>query len=105
MDPYVMEVESDHNNNSMQRRYNTEGDDGVQYEGYIIDLMSQIASLVGFNYRISIVQDGRYGFRKSDGTWNGMIGQLMRKVRCLRGRGNLYGSTLRSLKLVYESSW
>ena len=53
----------------------------VQYEGYIIDLLDQLASLLGFSYRITIVEDGLYGFQRSDGTWNGMIGHVMRKVR------------------------
>ena len=52
----------------------------VTYEGYIIDLLDELASLLGFSYRIQIVPDGQYGFRRLDGTWNGMIGQLLRKV-------------------------
>jgi hypothetical protein len=77
MDPYVIEVNRDLHGDSTIKGYDNE----LRYEGYIIDLLDQLASLLGFNYRITIVEDGLYGFQKSDGTWNGMIGDVMRKVR------------------------
>ncbi|GFS12028.1 glutamate receptor [Elysia marginata] len=33
---------------------------------------------VGFDYQIRFVKDGRYGSPKSNGTWDGMVGELIR---------------------------
>ena len=49
------------------------------YEGYLIDLMEKIAKHAGFVYTIKEVPYGMYG-EEQDGKWNGMIGQLIRKV-------------------------
>ena len=50
------------------------------YEGYIVDLIQHLATRVGFKYRLVPVWDGMFGHRQQDGTWNGMIGELMRRV-------------------------
>ena len=51
-----------------------------RYEGYVADLIARLAQTVGFEYEIRLVADGKYGSRTQDGTWNGMIGELTRKV-------------------------
>uniref|UniRef100_A0A8C1UQV4 Glutamate receptor, ionotropic, AMPA 3b n=1 Tax=Cyprinus carpio TaxID=7962 RepID=A0A8C1UQV4_CYPCA len=52
-----------------------EGND--KYEGYCVDLASEIAKHVGIKYRLSIVMDGKYGARDPETkTWNGMVGEL-----------------------------
>ncbi|XP_043918383.1 glutamate receptor 2 isoform X2 [Protopterus annectens] len=65
--PYVMEkknVES------------FEGND--RYEGYCVDLASEIAKHCGFKYKLTIVADGKYGARDSTTKiWNGMVGELV----------------------------
>ena len=50
------------------------------YEGYIVDLMEKITHMLGIEHRLFPVHDGRYGNKRSDGTWNGVIGEVMRKV-------------------------
>jgi len=50
-----------------------------QYEGYCADLAKQIAEAVGFRYKIKPVTDGKYG-ADENGTWNGMVGELIRHV-------------------------
>lgn len=51
-----------------------------QYEGFCIDLLREIASMVGFEYRIQLVPDGKYGVYDPDtGEWNGIVRQLMDK--------------------------
>ena len=55
-----------------------EGND--QYEGYCADLAKQIAENIPFNYRIKPVGDDKFGAMEDDGTWNGMVGELIRKV-------------------------
>uniref|UniRef100_A0A672M754 Glutamate receptor n=1 Tax=Sinocyclocheilus grahami TaxID=75366 RepID=A0A672M754_SINGR len=65
--PYVM-----YKRNYMQ----LEGND--RYEGYCVDLASEIAKHVGIKYKLSVVADGKYGARDPETkTWNGMVGELV----------------------------
>ncbi|TNM84470.1 glutamate receptor 1-like isoform X1 [Takifugu flavidus] len=53
-----------------------EGND--RYEGYCAELASEIAKHVGFNYKLELVGDGKYGARDSETKmWNGMVGELV----------------------------
>ncbi|GLV33810.1 uncharacterized protein CBL_11303 [Carabus blaptoides fortunei] len=52
----------------------------ARYEGFCIDLLRQIAAMVGFEYRIELVPDGKYGVIDLEtGEWNGIVRQLMDK--------------------------
>jgi hypothetical protein len=52
-----------------------------RYEGFCIDLLKEIATMVGFEYRIELVPDGKYGVVDLEtGEWNGIVRQLMDKV-------------------------
>ncbi|XP_017777123.1 PREDICTED: glutamate receptor ionotropic, kainate 2-like isoform X2 [Nicrophorus vespilloides] len=52
----------------------------ARYEGFCIDLLEEIASMVGFEYRIDLVPDGKYGaIDLETGEWNGIVRQLMDK--------------------------
>ena len=55
-----------------------EGND--RYEGYCADLAKKIASIVDIDYRIAPVKDSAFGARDKNGTWNGMVGELIRGV-------------------------
>ncbi|RZF41429.1 hypothetical protein LSTR_LSTR000143 [Laodelphax striatellus] len=51
-----------------------------KYEGFCIDLLREIANMVGFEYQIQLVPDGKYGvFDHETGEWNGIVRQLMDK--------------------------
>nr|XP_015833588.1 PREDICTED: glutamate receptor ionotropic, kainate 2 isoform X8 [Tribolium castaneum] len=51
-----------------------------RYEGFCIDLLKEIASMVGFEYRIELVPDSKYGVIDLEtGEWNGIVRQLMDK--------------------------
>ena len=52
-----------------------EGND--KYEGFIVDLAKEIASIVGFNF--TIVPTKSHG-SEEDGQWNGMIKELLEEV-------------------------
>lgn len=53
-------------------------DGNERYEGYCVDLASEIAKHVGIKYKLSIVMDGKYGARDPETkTWNGMVGELV----------------------------
>lgn len=68
-----------------------EGND--QYEGYCVDLASEIAKHIGIKYKISIVPDGKYGARDPETKiWNGMVGELV------------YGVSAKCKKLLFFAS-
>ncbi|XP_053316229.1 glutamate receptor 2 isoform X1 [Spea bombifrons] len=53
-----------------------EGND--RYEGYCVDLATEIARHCGFKYKLTIVGDGKYGARDAETKiWNGMVGELV----------------------------
>lgn len=45
-----------------------------------MDLAAGIGAFVHFNFTLNEVKDFSYGI-KENGTWNGMIGELVRGVR------------------------
>ncbi|KAG5684286.1 hypothetical protein PVAND_013522 [Polypedilum vanderplanki] len=47
-----------------------------QFEGHNIELIEKLAARLGFNYTFEIQEDRKYGNRQSDGSWDGMIGEL-----------------------------
>uniref|UniRef100_A0A4W3JT78 Glutamate receptor n=1 Tax=Callorhinchus milii TaxID=7868 RepID=A0A4W3JT78_CALMI len=65
--PYVM----------LKKNHDTmEGND--RYEGYCVDLASEIAKHIGIKYELKIVPDGKYGARDPETKiWNGMVGELV----------------------------
>lgn len=48
-----------------------------QWEGFSIDLMNELSDNLGFNYELKQVADSRHGTESDDGTWNGMIGEVV----------------------------
>lgn len=57
-------------------QFNHEND---RYEGYCIELLEKISKIIGFNYTIKLVEDGLYGTQNADGTWNGIVQELIDK--------------------------
>ncbi len=51
-----------------------------RFEGFCADLLKQLAKDLDFTYTITLVKDGEYG-ALVDGSWTGMIGELLRNVR------------------------
>ena len=51
------------------------------YEGYCVDVALEIASIVNFKFIFKQVKDAAYGAEDENGTWNGMVGELLRNVR------------------------
>ena len=51
-----------------------------RYEGFIVDMLDRLSDMMQFKYQLTLVKDKRYGFRRADGTWDGMIGELVRDV-------------------------
>jgi Ligated ion channel L-glutamate- and glycine-binding site len=52
-----------------------------RYEGYCVELAKKICTeYLNAPYTIKLVADGKYGEKMGDGVWNGMIGELTRRV-------------------------
>ena len=78
-----------------------------RYEGYNVDLVESIAQILGFNYTIRIVEDGKYGsYDKATDSWNGMIGELLSQVFYIydlnRNHDNLYIYKITNIYNVYD---
>ena len=69
-EPYMM----------MRMTKDANGKDVIVYEGFCVDLAAKIAESVGFNYTIQAVKDEKYGATEGNGSWNGMVGELVRHV-------------------------
>uniref|UniRef100_A0AAV2MAE4 Glutamate receptor n=1 Tax=Knipowitschia caucasica TaxID=637954 RepID=A0AAV2MAE4_KNICA len=48
-----------------------------RFEGFCIDLLKELATVLGFTYEIRLVPDGKYGIPDDKGQWNGMIRELI----------------------------
>ena len=55
-----------------------EGND--RYEGYCADLAGEVAKLINIEYVIEPVKDGKYGNKNDNGSWSGMIGEVITGV-------------------------
>ena len=53
-----------------------------RFEGFCIDLLKELANILGFTYEIRLVPDGKYGSQDEKGQWNGMIRELIEHVSC-----------------------
>ncbi|OCT71958.1 hypothetical protein XELAEV_18034936mg [Xenopus laevis] len=50
-----------------------------RYKGFSIEILDELSNRLGFKYEIYQAPDGKYGHRLSNGSWNGMIGELINK--------------------------
>ncbi|TRY56884.1 hypothetical protein DNTS_028950, partial [Danionella cerebrum] len=49
-----------------------------RFEGYCVDLLRELAAILGFSYEIRLVEDGKYGAQEENtGQWNGMVRELI----------------------------
>ena len=65
-------------------RTRTEGEEpfigNERYEGFCADLAKEVAKMLDFSYVIKVATDRQYGKVLNNGTWNGMIGELTKRV-------------------------
>ena len=45
-----------------------------------MDLLGHLARKIGFEYKVYLVPNGSFGSKEDDGSWNGLIGEIMRGV-------------------------
>lgn len=63
-----------------------------RFEGFCVDMLRELAELLRFRYRLRLVEDGLYGAPEPNGSWTGMVGELINRVR-LRWAGAGEGVT------------
>nr|XP_057909089.1 glutamate receptor ionotropic, kainate 5 isoform X2 [Doryrhamphus excisus] len=50
-----------------------------QYEGFCVDMLRELADILKFSFRIKLVDDGLYGAPEPNGSWTGMVGELINR--------------------------
>ncbi|XP_055732217.1 glutamate receptor ionotropic, kainate 5-like isoform X3 [Salvelinus fontinalis] len=66
--PYVM-----HKSNYQE----LQGND--RYQGFCVDMLREMSDLLKFSFRIKLVEDGLYGAPEPNGSWTGMVGELINR--------------------------
>lgn len=52
-----------------------------RFEGYCIDLLRELSTILGFRYEVRLVEDGKFGaLDEGTGQWNGMVRELIDHV-------------------------
>ena len=78
-------------------------DGQVAYEGYCIDLLNELAKTLHFTYHITPSPDGFSGVETINGSWNGMIGELLNKVRSKKKTTSPRSRCPRSAAFLFET--
>ena len=60
--------------------------DTGKLQGFCIDLLNELQEIMGFTYDIYEVEDGKFGSEQPNGTWNGIVGDIIQEV----SHGNLH---------------
>ncbi|KAF6716605.1 Glutamate receptor ionotropic, kainate 5 [Oryzias melastigma] len=50
-----------------------------QYEGFCVDMLKELADMLKFSFKIKLVDDGLYGAPEPNGSWTGMVGELINR--------------------------
>lgn len=58
-----------------------DGKNKTKFKGYCIDLIDEIRNITKFDYEVYEAPDRKFGNMDENGNWNGMIKELMLKVR------------------------
>ncbi|KAM7308024.1 glutamate receptor ionotropic, kainate 2 [Ixodes scapularis] len=66
-EPYVM----------LKSGSKTTASEGDRLEGFCIDLLREMALLLGFRFEIRLVRDSAYGVSNEHGEWNGLVREVM----------------------------
>uniref|UniRef100_A0A8C1YJZ0 Glutamate receptor n=1 Tax=Cyprinus carpio TaxID=7962 RepID=A0A8C1YJZ0_CYPCA len=64
-----------------------------QYEGFCVDMLREMADILKFSFRIKLVDDGLYGAPEPNGSWTGMVGELINR-QLYQENFQLFGESL-----------
>lgn len=70
-----------------------------QYEGFCVDMLRELADILKFSFKIKLVDDGLYGAPEPNGSWTGMVGELINRVRALPPPAALSDNQIQGNKL------
>lgn len=62
-----------------------------RFEGFCVDMLRELAELLRFRYRLRLVEDGLYGAPEPNGSWTGMVGELINRVWPAGGEAGVSG--------------
>lgn len=68
------------------------------YTGYCIDLLEEISDMLNFDYDIYLGPDNNFGVSDDNGHWNGIIKELIEKVKC-------YHSISKFFLTIFLNDW
>lgn len=69
-----------------------------QYEGFCVDMLREVADILKFSFKIKLVDDGLYGAPEPNGSWTGMVGELINRVSTIAQPLSVSQQTLREKK-------
>ncbi|CAH1789473.1 unnamed protein product [Owenia fusiformis] len=69
-----------------------------RYQGYIPDLLKEIALSTGLNYTLYAASDGKYGHKTRPGDWEGIMGAI------INGRADMGGGRLLMTHARYQET-
>jgi ionotropic glutamate receptor len=56
----------------------------ARFEGYSMDLITEVSKIIGFKFKFELVPDGRYGsYNPITKKWDGLIKQILDRVRSI----------------------
>ncbi|XP_050390554.1 ionotropic receptor 25a [Patella vulgata] len=58
--------------------FREETENGTIYRGYTVDVFNEIASRLDLTYTMYEVPDKQYGRKNPDGTWSGLVGEILK---------------------------
>lgn len=59
---------------------------GNNFTGFCVDILLELANRLNFSFEIEIVKDKTFGKKNEKGEWNGIIGELVNRVRRISWR-------------------
>ncbi|CAG0881431.1 unnamed protein product [Darwinula stevensoni] len=74
----------------------------VRFEGFLVDVVNHLSQTLNFTYEYRIVADGKFGSQNENGSWNGIVGEVMNGKADL-GLANLARSMERETVVHFPS--
>ncbi|ESN98529.1 hypothetical protein HELRODRAFT_177009 [Helobdella robusta] len=74
----------DNDINNDNNNINNNNSNNIKYCGYIVDLVEKICGILQLKFNIDNPTDGEYGQQRFDGSWSGLVGELVERVSELK---------------------